>query len=712
MELSEFAEIVLFSARLEDKLLLIQPDDFIDAHPHRSFVEPAVPGRPKALDFAGGNQKSTKFPNFAEMKQDTGRGRVLHFFANHELLALELMALALLKFPDAPPSFRMNIGRTMLEEQHHLRLYLSRMAELGIGFGDIPVNDFFWQCLKSMRSPLDYVTGMSLTFEQANLDYSYHYWRLMQQLGDSVTADILQQVLQDEIGHVKFGVSWFDRWRDPQLEIFAAHEQILRSPLSMSRAKGIGFREDVRLKAGLPKTYIDQLEVYGGSKGRPADIYFYNPDCEIELAHHGRGYTLAANKQTVIAEQMPLMMFLAKEGDLVLCDRQPSPQFLKIWKNLGFPIPEFVEFHATDQDYQSLSERPRFGAFIPWGWTRRTLKMHQRLFANVRKSPELAFLDSDDFDSSPLRNFFRKDRLPQLRRRLRAEIPHDEEYFGPSYIDGQRVCQLTELEAALTVIWQNDKKEPAVVKPPFGSAGQNMRRLFSPQDWQSNVIGWLNHQLDLHDALLVEPWFDKIADFSVVWGIDGLRDETLTLFHTDAKGCYLGHSLGAWQGSVPADIRRELFEQRHGKNLIDMMLELATIIRQDLADIAYTGPAGIDLPVFRDRHSGRIFVKCVGEINPRLTMGHIAMSMERRLRAIGAIKAKQAAYWRLLQRNELQRAGLHQPSVLLNWLRDSQRDLPTGEKLLLTSDPQPEIHACSILAIGSTAMDILLAKLS
>ena len=85
-----------------------------------------------------------------------------------------------------------------LEEQSHLELYISRMNQLGVGLGDIAVNEFFWNSLKS--SPIDYVTGMSLTFEQANLDYCTI--SLMKKVGDLDSAMLLQEVLDDEIGHV------------------------------------------------------------------------------------------------------------------------------------------------------------------------------------------------------------------------------------------------------------------------------------------------------------------------------------------------------------------------------------------------------------------------------------------------------------------------------------------------------------------------------
>ncbi|MEM7196545.1 MAG: DUF455 family protein, partial [Pseudomonadota bacterium] len=91
----------------------------------------------------------------AQLGDDKDRGRLLHFFANHELLAAELMALVLLKFPEAPADFRMGVARTLQEEQMHTRLYMKRLRECGVPFGSEPVNGFFWNSVSTMQTPAD-----------------------------------------------------------------------------------------------------------------------------------------------------------------------------------------------------------------------------------------------------------------------------------------------------------------------------------------------------------------------------------------------------------------------------------------------------------------------------------------------------------------------------------------------------------------------------
>ena len=60
--------------------------------------------------------------------------------------------------------------QTLKEEQEHTQLYIQRMSECGIQFGALPLSGYFWRAVSKMENPMDYVAGLSLTFEQANLE--------------------------------------------------------------------------------------------------------------------------------------------------------------------------------------------------------------------------------------------------------------------------------------------------------------------------------------------------------------------------------------------------------------------------------------------------------------------------------------------------------------------------------------------------------------
>src|SRR5258706_3136361 len=158
MELHEFAERVLFATTLEEKLQC--PAGITDAHPGAAFVTPDAPGRPDGLRFKPHSSGKADFPGLHRLENPEERGRLLHFFANHELLATELMALVLLKFPDAPAAFRKGVLQTLKDEQEHTRLYLERMKACGIASGELTVSRYFWRCIAPMENPIDYVAGL------------------------------------------------------------------------------------------------------------------------------------------------------------------------------------------------------------------------------------------------------------------------------------------------------------------------------------------------------------------------------------------------------------------------------------------------------------------------------------------------------------------------------------------------------------------------
>src|SRR5205814_4420565 len=133
----------LFAATLEEKLRA--PAVITDTKPGSPLVTPETPGRPAGLHFKSHGPRQTEFPGLHRLEREEERGRLLHFFANHELLATELMALALLRFPDAPAAFRRGVLQTLKDEQVHTRMYLERMKECGIQFGELPVSGYFWR---------------------------------------------------------------------------------------------------------------------------------------------------------------------------------------------------------------------------------------------------------------------------------------------------------------------------------------------------------------------------------------------------------------------------------------------------------------------------------------------------------------------------------------------------------------------------------------
>jgi len=222
MDIKDVAETVLFSRSLEQKLS--SPASVTDHNRELLVSLPSLPGRPAELTISDRGVKA-EFPGTNKMDDLQERGKMLHFLANHELLATELMALVLLKFPNAPAEFRQGVYKTMREEQAHTQMYMRRMKESGTEFGQLPVNDYFWRMVAPMECPLDFVSRLSLVFEQANLDYSLHYSKLFRQVGDTSTAAVLEKIYADEIDHVGHGLKWFRKWKEQGLTDWAAKEK-------------------------------------------------------------------------------------------------------------------------------------------------------------------------------------------------------------------------------------------------------------------------------------------------------------------------------------------------------------------------------------------------------------------------------------------------------------------------------------------------------
>ncbi|MFO0722921.1 MAG: DUF455 family protein [Myxococcota bacterium] len=216
-----------------------------------------APGRPAELKPKVGRQKS---PRPGALVHPKKRAQLLHTFFHHELQAAELMAWALLAFPETPRAFRRGLLQIMADEIRHAGLYAEHLAALGFPVGSFPINDWLWTKAAQATSPAHFVATLGLGFEGGNLDHAARFERLLGEAKDEKAAALEALVGEEEVAHVAFGVRWFrrftggldfDRWR--------AH---LPAPLSPALMRGHALDLKRRRRSGLTEDFLARLEAW------------------------------------------------------------------------------------------------------------------------------------------------------------------------------------------------------------------------------------------------------------------------------------------------------------------------------------------------------------------------------------------------------------------------------------------------------------------
>jgi uncharacterized ferritin-like protein (DUF455 family) len=719
-KLQTFAQRVLFGSTLEDKLAqpdltalreelfaplsLRQSSSIIPSViPSALFNPPKYPGRPSALSLE--TQKKSQFPDLAKIHEAHVRGEILHFFANHELLALELMALLLLKFPEAPASFQLGIARTMSEEQGHLKLYLSRMKDLGVEFGDLPVNAYFWHVLSEMRSPLEFVTQMSLTFEQANLDFSLFYRDEIAKTGDELTTQVLDQVYREEIGHVKNGLEWFNRWRaeDPNAQPgetdWDAYRRLLPPPLTPRRAKGVIYDMSARRQAGFSELYVQELELFSGAKGRPPVLWFYNPFCDSEIARGKPGFSPKAAPERLAKDLEHFPMYLASSQDIVLVSKKPGLEWLSLAKNVGFEIPEWGE-----KDPSAIQE-PKFGGFEPWGWSPESFERFKPVTKRLvhTSGGNASWCESlfkqNSFKETQIGELFSKAWSVEFLRRWLQTHPEHSQSFQCIETCGE---VFTDWEKARERILQKlEKAERVVAKAPWSTSGNGVRRILSAAELSGPLGGWMENTIRSQGVIVIEPWLDKVHDLSIQLEIesDQIRILEARKFLTGKQFEYRGTFLGPLRDSFDSAALRLLQEA------LPSWKALARDLGQELRAKGYQGPVGIDAMIYQG-----LRLKPIVEINPRWTMGRVALSLEKH------IQPGTPAFWGFLSCREIQKLGFSGPVDLVSSLSlrhplrlaipvaNSSRSTRIASGVFPTQDPNQTDEVLTLLFVGAPAI--------
>ena len=232
--------------------------------------DPSIPGPDRPARAAGLSlgEGALPLPRPGELTRPEARAVCLARFAHHELMAVEMFAWALLRWPRLPTRMRRGLLGILADEQIHCRMYLERLGAHGSRLQDHVLSSYFWKHVPAIDAspagPAAFFAAMGLTFEQGNLDFAPLYRDAFRQAGDEASALVCERVHRDEISHVRFAAGALRELSagtagPSAVSDVALYERSVPFPLSASRAKGRRFDASARREAGLSPAFIEYV---------------------------------------------------------------------------------------------------------------------------------------------------------------------------------------------------------------------------------------------------------------------------------------------------------------------------------------------------------------------------------------------------------------------------------------------------------------------
>ncbi len=169
---------------------------------------PARPGRPDTPVLLA----PRRMPRRRMSRGATGRIALLHAVAHIELNAIDLAWDLIARFADQglPGAFYDDWVGVAAEEAKHFRLVAERLGALGAAYGDLPAHDGLWESANDTRHDLAArLAVVPMVLEARGLDVTPAMIDKLRAVEDHASADVLDIIYRDEIGHVAVGQKWF-----------------------------------------------------------------------------------------------------------------------------------------------------------------------------------------------------------------------------------------------------------------------------------------------------------------------------------------------------------------------------------------------------------------------------------------------------------------------------------------------------------------------
>lgn len=217
---------------------------------------PARPARPEqpVLLLPGNMPKRRKGGN------DANRRALLHAVAHIELNAIDLAFDMVARFGDQMPrSFTDDWVQVGDDEARHFTMLSARLKAVDSFYGDLPAHDGLWQSAEDTSNSLPArLAIVPMVLEARGLDVTPKMIAQFRNGGDTVSADVLQTIYEEEVSHVAAGTRWFkylakkggldaDSWFHELVQTYFKGQ--LKRP----------FNEPARTRAGMPVSFYEPL---------------------------------------------------------------------------------------------------------------------------------------------------------------------------------------------------------------------------------------------------------------------------------------------------------------------------------------------------------------------------------------------------------------------------------------------------------------------
>jgi hypothetical protein len=253
---------------------------------------------------------------------------------------------------------------------------------------------------------------------------------------------------------------------------------------------------------------------------------------------------------------------------------------------------------------------------------------------------------------------------------------------------------------SLEEIW--DRGQTALAKANFGIAGRRMARFAQGDD-----LSALDPLRQLAGGVIIEPWLERVADFSAQYEIEPNeppRLKGLVRLHCEPSGRFTACvASGTFSRLLPQDVAR--FVNHQGTHWLKHLYAeiIPATLSKFLSGTGFRGYLGIDAFFYQDA-TGELRLKPIVEINPRCTMGRTTLELMR-VAAPG-----RTVLFRILSKQAATKAGhaslAHAATMLKQRHPIVLTDIPQVDSGLFTlNDPTTATHFLAAALVANHALE-------